>query len=411
MDIKKKLNSIPRTPGVYFFRDKDRHVLYIGKANDLKKRVSSYFRKRYPDPRIQRMAGLITDIDYVPTASNAEALIYEASFIKQFKPRYNIALKDDKSYPFLKLTVKEKYSRLIITREKNRDGSLYFGPYTNAALLRQAVSFMKHVFPLRTCARLPKRACLNYHIGLCLGPCLGDEKDKQYKETVRDIKLFLSGKKKMLIKRLAQRMKRCAQNMEYEEALKIRESINALSVVIDQSRLRKPLDGDLKELKDVLGLRVVPARIEAFDISNIYGTSSVGSMVTFFDARPLKSQYRRYRIKTVKEIDDYSMIREVVRRRYRRLLEEKKNMPDLILIDGGLGHLNTALDELKRIGLGIPIISIAKKKELIYMKGRKGPIMLPRRSKAFKLIQRIRNEAHRFAISYHKLLRKKEMLK
>lgn len=410
MDIKKRLREFPHTPGVYLYSDKRGKIIYVGKASNLKKRVSTYFRKTSLDPRIQQMVSRIRNVDYIATSSSAEALIYEASLIKKHKPKYNIALKDDKSYPSLKLTIREKYPRLFITRDIKKDGALYYGPYTNVRLLRKALSFLKSVFPLRGCRRLPKKVCLDYHIGQCLGPCVTKDMDASYKDVVRDVRLFLSGKKKVLIKRLSKRMKRFSDNLEYEHALKARNQLEALSVVIDQSRHSFPLDEDLKVLKGILKLKTIPARIEAFDISNIYGKYSVGSMVTFFNARPFKDHYRRYKIKTVSEIDDYSMIKEIVRRRYRRLLAEKRNLPDLILIDGGRGHLNVALKELEGFGLRIPVISIAKKKEYIYTKDRKRPIVLSRRSKAFKLIQRIRDEAHRFALSYHKIVRKKAVL-
>jgi len=407
MDIKKSLEKIPHTPGVYFFHDEKGKVIYIGKAANLKKRVSSYFQKKYLEPRLKLLVSNIEGIDYIPTSSSAEALIYEASFIKEKKPKYNIALKDDKSYPYLKFTVKEKYPRLFVTRDVKKDGSLYYGPYTNVKLLRNAISMMKRIFPLRTCKTLPKKACLEYHINQCLGPCIEKDIDTSYKDLVGDVKVFLSGRKKVLIKRLAERMKKFSEKMQYERALKARNQLEALSVVLDQRKHALPLAVDLKELKDILNLRSIPARIEAFDISNIYGKSAVGSMVTFFNAKPAKSDYRRYKIKTVTTIDDYSMIKEIVQRRYRRILAEKKNLPDLILIDGGRGHLNVAAGELKALGLKVPVIAIAKKNENIYTQGKKSPVVLSRRSKAFMLIQRIRDEAHRFALAYHKMVRKK----
>ncbi len=432
MDIKKSLKNIPATPGVYLFYDKKGKIIYVGKASNLSKRVRGYFsrlhptannawrdpeeslkkylhsgQKKYPGPRIQLMMSSINGVDYIPTSSSAEALIYEASLIKEKKPKYNIALKDDKSYPHLKLSVNEAYPRLLITRRLKRDGSLYYGPYTNVKLLRKAVSMMKRIFPLRICNKIPKKPCLSYHLGQCLGPCINKNVDSSYRDVVEDIKLFLKGRKKKLIKRLSERMERFSKKVQYEKALKIRNQIEALSVVIDQGKALLPIKNILLELKDALGLKHIPARIEAFDISNIHGHGAVGSMVTFFSGEPLKSQYRRFRIKTVAEIDDYAMIKEVVKRRCSRLLKEKKNLPDLILIDGGRGHLRCARDELKNLGLKIPIISIAKKPERIFVKERKTPIQLSTRSKAFKLIQRIRDEAHRFALSYHRIIRKK----
>lgn len=410
MDVKESLKNIPSTPGVYLFYDNKDKVIYIGKAASLSKRISSYFHKRYRDSRIESMISNIRKIEYIPTASSAEALIYEASLIKENKPRYNVALKDDKSYPYLKLTTKEAYPRLSITRQIKKDGSLYYGPYTNVKLLRQALSMMKRIFPLRTCNKIPKKPCLNLHLDQCLGPCINKNINSFYKNTVEDIKLFLKGKKKALIKRLSKRMQDFSKNLQYEKALKIKKQIDALSVVIDQGKPLFPIKKDLIELKEILHLRHIPARIEAFDISNIHGYGAVGSMVTFFNAKPLKAHYRRFRIKTVTDIDDYAMIKEIVRRRYMRLLKEKKNFPDLILIDGGKGHLKIASNELKSLGLKIPVISIAKKTERIFTENRSS-IIIPRRSNALKLMQRIRDEAHRFAISYHRILRKKILFK
>lgn len=407
--IKKILAKIPSSPGVYIFKNGKGQIIYIGKAINLKKRVSSYFYKKAHDAKTMFLVAEIRNVEYQPTSSGAEALIYEAYLVKEKKPKFNIDLKDDKSYPYLRLT-REKFPRLFITREKIKDNSLYYGPYTNVALLRQAIAFMQRVFPLRICNRIPKKACLNYHMGQCIGPCVEPERRDDYLEIVKDVKLFLTGKKKSLIKRISERMGHFSREMDYEKALKCRNQLEALSVVVGQAKHTLPLDSDLKELKDALGLSAIPARIEAFDISNIFGKYAVGSMVTFFNAKTFKDEYRRFRIKTVAEIDDYSMIREVVRRRYKRLLEEKKKMPDLVLVDGGLGHINAASGVLEKLGLRIPMISIAKRNEEIFILGKKEPIILSRRSKALKLIQRVRDEAHRFAISYHRLLRKKGSL-
>ena len=409
MDIKKSITSMPESPGVYFFKDNRECIIYIGKAVNLRRRVSSYFGRRHYG-RTALLVRQIDSVDYLPTATGAEALIYEASLIKKHMPRFNVELKDDKSYPFLKLTVKEKFPRLYITREKERDGSVYYGPYTNVKLLRQALVFMKNIFPLRTCNKLPKRTCLNFDIGQCPGPCAHKEAEAFYRETVRDIRLFLSGRRKALIKRLSAKMKEYSEKTEYEKALRYRKRLEAFSVLLDQTGHAVPLSGELKSLKDALSLKAVPARIEAFDVSNTGGAHSVGSMVTFFNAAPLKDGYRRFKIKTVSGIDDYAMIKELVRRRYSRLIAENKKMPGLILIDGGQGHLAAAAGELDALGVKTPVISIAKQDEEIYVRGRSRPVDIPRRSPALKLIQRIRDEAHRFAISYHKLLRGKGML-
>ncbi|MBL7155902.1 MAG: excinuclease ABC subunit UvrC [Candidatus Omnitrophica bacterium] len=412
MGIKESLKKIPASPGVYLFLGKNKEVLYVGKAANLKKRVKSYFRKNLFDPRLTALVNRIKDLDYITTATSAEALIYEASLIKEKKPKYNIELKDDKSYPFLKLTVSERFPRLLITRKTPKDGSLYYGPYTDVKLLRKALSAIQNTFLLRTCKNLPKRPCLKAHIKGCVAPCDGGIGEKDYKKLVGEVKLFLEGKKEDLIKGLFKDMRLASQRLEYEKALALREKIDALSAMREGLKSPKPLDKEISHLKEVLDLSVLPARIEAFDISDMRGKEAVGSMVSFFSARAQKDEYRRFRIKDVSGINDYGCLREVIRRRYKRILEKRGNFPDLILIDGGRGHLNVAKDELGKIGLGqTPVISIAKEKEEIYTEGKRLPLLLSKRSPALKLIMKIRDEAHRFAISYHKLLRGKELLR
>ena len=413
MDIEKRLKKIPNTPGVYLFLGKNKEVLYIGKASNLRKRIASYFQKKYHPPRINALVSQVRDLDYIPTSSSAEALIYEANLIKQKKPKYNIELKDDKSYPFLKLTINEKFPQLIITRKKLKDGALYYGPYTNVGLLRKALSVIRRIFLLRYCKNLPKKPCLKAHIQTCLAPCNGRISKTEYRKIANEVRLFLEGRKRDLIKKLSDKMQKVSKNLEYEKALVLRNKIEALSAMWKGRVPPPPLNKEISELKSVLGLQTMPARIEAFDISNIHGKEAVGSMISFFSGKPQKDEYRRFRIKSVAGINDYSMIREIMRRRYTRLLREKNRLPDLILIDGGRAHLNVAKNELTKIeggALKIPVISIAKGKEHIYAEGKARPLKLSRRHPALKLIMRMRDEAHRFAISYHKLLRSKDLL-
>ena len=410
MDIEKRLKKIPASPGVYLFFGKNREALYIGKASNLKKRIASYFREAYRPPKTESLVSRIRDLDYIPTSSSAEALIYEANLIKQKRPRYNVELKDDKSYPFLKLTITEKFPRLLITRRRKKDGSLYYGPYTNVKLLKKALSIIRGIFLLRSCKRMPKKRCLKAHIRGCASPCDGSISEKEYKKIVGEVKLFLEARIEDLLKKLSGRMKTASKNLDYEKAIALRDKIEALSAMWKGRKPPPPLNREISRLKDVLGLRVLPARIEAFDISDIYGKEAVGSMVSFFSGRPQKNEYRRFRIKNVTGINDYASLREVIRRRYARLSREESRLPNLILIDGGRGHLGVAGDELEKQGpLKIPVISIAKGKELIYVEGKRRPLVLPRSSPALKLIMRIRDEAHRFAISYHKLLRRKKL--
>lgn len=410
MDLKETLKNLPPTPGVYIMKDARGSVLYVGKAKNLKKRVSSYFQRGRGHPaRLEMLVSEVEDISYLLASTEAEALIYENSLIKQLDPKYNVALKDDKSYPMFKLTVNEKFPRIYITRKKENDGALYFGPYSDAKLLRSALSMLKHLFPLRTCVNMPKRVCLNYHIRQCPGPCESKVSEAAYNDTVRELRLFLDGKKTELIKFLAQKMAEASREEKFEYAAELKRRMDTLSAIKEKTVKYGPMN-DVEELKNMIGLEKMPMVIEAFDVSNTMGKEAVGSMISFNKGRPDKSNYRRFRIKTVASIDDYGMIRELVNRRYSRAASEGRPLPDLVLIDGGRGHLNVALDELKKIGLGnLPVISIAKEFEHIFTVGKKAPIVLPKESKALHLIERIRDEAHRFAITYHKKLLSKNI--
>ncbi|OGW84290.1 MAG: hypothetical protein A2987_01660 [Omnitrophica bacterium RIFCSPLOWO2_01_FULL_45_10] len=411
MDYKKKIKELPLSPGVYIMKGEDSQILYVGKARNLRKRVSSYF---YPARRLSErlsvLIGKIRDIDYLPTSAEAEALLYENSLIKQLSPKYNVALRDDKSYPMLKLTVNEKYPRLFITRQKKADGAIYYGPYTSASLLREALAILRHLFPLRTCGRMQDKLCLSYHIRQCFGPCVDKVKREAYDEVVEELKLFLEGKRSELLSLLTKKMIEASRREEFEEALRYKNRIEVLSS-IRHSSITYGHMSEAEELKEMLGLTGVLSRIDAFDVSNIMGKLAVGSLIHFYKGVPRKSEYKRFRIKTVGGIDDYAMMREIVSRRYKRRLEEKLGLPDLILIDGGIGHLNAASAELEKLGLAkIPVISIAKEFEHVYVKDRKNPLILPKGSKALHLLERIRDEAHRFAISYHKKLLSKNVV-
>ncbi|MFH1753014.1 MAG: excinuclease ABC subunit UvrC [Candidatus Omnitrophota bacterium] len=409
MDIKDAVKRLPLSPGVYIMKSAVGSVLYVGKAGSLKKRVSSYFTKSTRSARIDNLVSEIVTIEYIKTNSEAEALIYEAGLIKSANPKYNIDLKDDKSYPYLKLTVNEKYPRLLIVRGRKSDGALYFGPYTNVKLLRQAVAFMRVAFPLRVCQKMGRKLCMNYHIAKCPGPCRDMIDKKAYGRTTRELKMFLEGRRSILLDELSRRMEEASRSLNYEDAARIRDRIRSLSTVVTKRSVPGPLD-QIDELKFILRLKRRPKRIEAFDISNLHGKQAVGSMVSFCDGKPVKANYRKFKIKTVDKIDDYKMMREVVYRRYRRLLDERKRLPDLIIIDGGKGHLMAALAEVRGLGIkNIPVIGIAKEFEHIYAEKRQLPIILPNDSSILQLIRRIRDEAHRFAKKYHIVLRRKNM--
>ena len=410
MDIKKKIKELPGISGVYIFKDKKGQVIYVGKAGSLKARVSSYFQKgRVPSPRTDALVSKVQDINYIPTINQAEALLLEYNLIKQHKPRYNVMFKDDKSYPYLKLSVNEEFPGLYITRDRKNDRAIYYGPYTNVQLLKQALTLIRRIFPFRTCRAMPKRPCLYFHLGQCPAPCLGRLNEYEYKDIVGEIKLFLEGRKSELIKELFRKMKSFSERKDFEAARNIRDRIQTLSGAIAPGK-GTVKQRQLRELQGILGLTVLPVRIEAFDVSNITGKSAVGSVVSFFNARADKNNYRKFRIKSVKDIDDYRMIKEVVSRRYKRLIEEEKRLPDLIMIDGGKGHLNCALDEMRKLGLKIPVMAVAKKFEHIFIPNKKGAIVLSGDSRVLHLLKRIRDEAHRFAHKYHGDLRRRESI-
>jgi excinuclease ABC subunit C len=289
------------------------------------------------------------------------------------------------------------------------DTAVYFGPYTNAALLRQAFKVMRRIFGFRSCKTLPKEPCLYYRLRLCPAPCAGIISAARYREIICEIELFLDSRHEELIERLTGAMNKAAAKQRFEEAGKLRDQISALSAVWSEPSERKSAD-ELEDLRRLLSLSRLPERIEAFDISNISGTSATGSLVSFFRGVPDKNNYRRFRIKTVSGINDYDMMREVVRRRYRRLIDERRRLPDLVLIDGGKQHLEAAQDELRNLGLSLPLASIAKERENIYTAGSEIPVQLPFDTPALNLIRRIRDEAHRFAVTYHRLLRKKKQI-
>lgn len=408
---KEKVKNFPDKPGVYLMKDRQGHLIYVGKALSLKKRVGSYFLKFQPSIKTQIMLSYVEDIGHIETPCEYDALILESNLIKQYKPRFNIALKDDKSFPYIKIT-REKFPRVFIGRRRKGDEDAdYFGPYMSAKLLRRALKVLRKSFPFCTCRRFPKKACLHYHLGLCAGPCQKKISKKAYLEVIKGLEDFLMKKDTELIDELSFKMRKLAKREKFEEAAKVRDQLEALSLLISLKKIdaRKTFGLDEDLLK--LGLKKEPLAVEAFDISNIGTNQTVGSMVYFYKGRPDKNNYRRFKIKTVAGIDDYAMIQEVVRRRYERLLLEKEKMPDLIVIDGGMGHLDAAHAVLETLGLNIPMIGIAKSQELIYTVSHRGPIKLARASKILQLIQRARDEAHRFALKYHHLLRKKDAFK
>jgi excinuclease ABC subunit C len=409
-ELKNKISSLPDSPGVYIFKDSEGKMLYIGKAKSLKKRVQSYF-SRLLSTKTQVLVSKIADIEYRLTPSESQAQILEAALVKQHQPQYNISLKDDKSFPLIRIGDEEFSVVSICRRKKPKDleTALYFGPYTNVGLLRQAMKTIRRIFGFRSCKILPKKICLYGRINLCPAPCIGKISPLQYKEIIKNIILLLDSNYADLMDRLYSRMKEAAGQKRFEEAAQLRDQINTLAVITDTSKEFAGFS-QTEELQNLLRLDKTPERIEAFDISNISGKEACGSMVSFYMGKPDKNNYRRFRIKTVARIDDYKMLTEVLRRRYSRLLRENLTSPDLILIDGGRSHLHVANRELGRLGLKIPLISIAKDRENIYVRGKRHPIRFTQEAPALNLLRRIRDEAHRFALSYHHVLRRKKIL-
>ena len=426
--VEEKLKSLPDRPGVYLFKDREGKVLYVGKAISLRKRVLSYFQPSRPlTAKLMQLVQQTVDLDWIGTGSEAEALLYEASLIKERQPKYNVAFRDDKSYPYLKVTVDEAFPRLFIGRGTGESGIKSIGPFANAGLLRQAFNAIRHIIPFRTCRTLPKRACLDYHLGLCQAPCEGRMTQADYQENLSKVFRLMEGKKEEVLDELRVKMQEAAAHRRYEEAALARDQIAGLQQLMVRPRRLIPAEA-LADLHSVLQLRTLPRRIEGFDVSNIFGREAVGSMVTFLDGRPFKEGYRRFKIKTVVGIDDYAMMREIVRRRYNRSVRPARpgsqlprragepvegraeDLPDLVLIDGGKGHLNAALEVINELRLDLSAVGIAKEFEQLFLPGRSEPIVLPPQSRALQLLQRIRDEAHRFAIGYHRLLRGKDAL-
>jgi excinuclease ABC subunit C len=549
ISLAEKLESLPTGPGVYQHKDAQGKVLYVGKAKNLRSRVRQYFQKsRNLDPRIEQMLSRATDIEIIVTDSEVEALILEANLIKKVKPRYNVNLKDDKSYPYIVIT-NEPFPRVFITRQIRRDGSRYFGPYTDVKNVRSALKAIRDIFMIRSCNFLLNddtiekrkyKICLDYHIKKCEGPCEGLVSQKRYGAMIEQVAALLRGKTEALIGRLRSEMEELAAKKEFEDAAILRDRIKGLQAyserqkvvdldVLDRDivafaaegddacgvvfviregkmigrrhyymnnvdgkppselietllqqhyleaedlpqeillpaepensvsvqewlsgrrgspvQLQVPLEGEeaklvrlsrtnaqflldelkvqrmkradyvphaLSSLQRDLRLDRLPRRIECFDISNTQGTDAVASMVVFVDGKSRKSEYRKFKIRTVEGPDDFASMREVVERRYVRVLEEQGIMPDLIMVDGGKGQLSSAVEVLGKLGLsGIPVIGLAKRLEEVFLPGQSEPELLAKTSGALRLLQQLRDEAHRFAITFHRSLRQKRTL-
>ncbi len=549
MEIKEQLRLIPELSGSYQFFDKENTIIYVGKAKNLKRRVSSYFNKKHDSAKLNVMVPQIVKIEFIITNSEIEALILESHLIKKYKPKYNVLLKDDKKFPYFLIT-KEDYPRILVTRKRNKNmlEGKYYGPYTNAKSMHTTLDLLKKLFPLKQC-KTPKfkdRPCIYYQIGRCMAPCQKLISSEDYKKLIKNVELFLSGKQMQLVNELKALMEKYSENQEYEKAAKYRDSyfdvlktIEKQKVVYENTNINQDIislssddylggisvlqirngrltnkkdfeiskndydsdeeiisyfikeyyqmtgnedlpseiifscsinkedkemfeqwlsakkgekvtinpgrnkkNDDILELalknstyhlqemkikslqeiqnnyneagsyiKEKLGLKNFPYRVECFDISHIQGTNTVASMVSFYNGMPKKSEYKHYKIKTLEngKPDDFQSMREVVERRYSRLLKENLPFPDLIIIDGGKGQLSSAVQILKELGIeNQDIVSLAKRIEEVFKPNQSQSVIFPVNSPALMFFQRIRDEAHRFAITFHRKLREKE---
>ncbi len=543
--LEQQLKILPTCPGVYLFKDREGEVIYVGKGTNLSNRVRSYFAAPSSlSSKIQQLVSKIYDLEFIVTDSEQEALILECNMIKRHHPRYNMRLKDDKTFPYLKIAINEDWPGVYITRRFKKDGARYFGPFASAGSVRKTLRLIKKIFPFRSCTRLisgkDKRPCLDYYIHRCLGPCIGAADKQDYQELINQVIRFLEGKQELVLRELNNKMKASVQQLQFERAALFRDQIRAIEKVIEGQKIAVTLRGEqdiiglaqnegrayvevffvrnnkligrdhftmegaydelpnhimtsfvkqyyasasyipplillqhsldehqslsewlkqrrgsmvklqvpqrgvkkklvdtvaenavkglqlaqakgmgaeavaasLQELKDRLRLPKMPLRIECYDISNIRGTLAVGSMVVLEKGLPKPAHYRRFRIKTVLAADDYAMIQEILRRRFKRGKPGEGTwaiIPDLVLIDGGKGQLNAALEVRQELGMNsVPMASLAKENEDVFVLGEPKPVDIPKDSPALYLLQRGRDEAHRFAIRYHRKLRRKE---
>ncbi len=423
--VKQKLQNLPDKPGVYFMRDRDGRIIYVGKAASLRSRVRSYFRQatlRSADPKLRGLVHSIHDFDILVTRTEAEAILTEGRLIKDYRPRYNVDMKDDKRFLLVRVNPDDPFPRFEACRIRKDDGAVYFGPYASSPAARAALEFVEKRFGLRVCRpRAPgpdnHKHCHNDIVRFCSAPCIAKVSPEQYRERVNLAIAFLRGEKPEYLEEIKQAMEKEAAEQRYEKAAALRDTLFLLRrAVKERIRARKTLAiktedarAGVEELRRVLGLDVPPRVIEAYDISNISGTHAVGSLVCSVEGIPQKNRYRMFRVKTVTGSDDPGMMAEVIRRRFSRALEEKENLPDLVLVDGGITQLNAARAELEALGLrDLPAAGLAKRFEEIHWKP-PNPIRLPADSNALKVLVQLRDEAHRFALTYHRRLRMKRI--
>ncbi|MCH7686268.1 MAG: excinuclease ABC subunit UvrC [Planctomycetes bacterium] len=427
---REKARTLPTSPGVYLMKDALGRVIYIGKAVNLRSRVGSYFTHQAQiDRRTAELVPEIRDIDIIETDSEVDALLLEARLIKDTQPRFNQELKDDKTFPYLEITTREDFPRVEFTRKPHSSGTKLYGPFTSAKKLRGTIAVLQRIFRFRTCSLDINedderwqwfRPCLLASINQCTAPCNLRISKEDYRKDIQRLRMFLDGKKDRLLKQMNKEMQEASKELKFEKAARIRDEIEALENLNLRGDLEKhaqpevfyidPKKG-MAGLKKIFKLPKLPRRIEGIDIAHLQGKETVASLVQFLDGLPFKHGYKRYKIRTVEGVDDFAAIREVVSRRLRRLQKEGELFPDILLIDGGKGQLNSALSAMKAIGVDPPFtISLAKREEEVYVPGEAQPRRLSKHSFGLRLLQYIRDESHRFAQQYHHVLRRKSTL-
>ena len=440
MNVREKIEYLPHDPGVYRYLDASGKIIYVGKAKDLKRRVSQYFRPpEQLDRKTRALVEHIADLTYTVVETEEDALLLENNLIKQLQPHYNILLKDDKTYPWICIR-NEPFPRVMLTRRYVQDGSLYFGPYASVHHARRLLDLMGSLWKLRICAHAltPEqieggklRCCLNYHLEKCAGPCEGLFSAEEYQAQIEEIRKLLSGRTRELMYACRAKMQEAAADLRFEEAQEWKEQLALLEAhhereksvghgILDMETYKllkeKTLPRRIEKAEKVvaqlqkdLGMSVPPRHIECFDNSNIQGTNPVASCVVFRDGLPCKRDYRHFNIKTVVGANDYASMKEVVNRRYSRLMAEGEELPQLVVIDGGKGQLGFALEALMELGISdkIFIVGLAKRMEEVIVPGDPLPLFLDRNSSSLRVLMQIRDEAHRFGITHHRNLRSK----
>ncbi|MEQ8789668.1 MAG: excinuclease ABC subunit UvrC [Pirellulaceae bacterium] len=425
-----KVRTFPQSPGVYLMKDSVGRVIYVGKAKNLRSRAGSYFLKgAEQELRTARWVHEICDIDFIECESEVDALLVESRLIKDVQPKHNQELKDDKTFPYLMVTTHEDFPRVEVTREPRDRGVKLYGPFANAGSLRGAIQVLQRIFQFRTCSLDIDegderwkwfRPCLLASIHQCTAPCNLRISKEDYRRDIRRLQMFLDGKKQSLLKQLEKEMSEAAKKLEFEKAARLRDEIHMLQRLDERGELDThaqpevfyidPKKG-LAGLRKVLKLKQTPRTIEGIDIAHLGGGQTVASLVQFIDGLPFKPGYRRYKVRDVGGIDDFRSIHEVVSRRYKRLHDDAEVFPDIVLIDGGKGQLNAALAAFRAQQIEPPVlISLAKREEEVFRPGESEPLHLSRHSFGLRLLQYVRDEAHRFAQHYHHILRRKATL-